>query len=99
MKDNRKALGKALDELAKAMKDIPELADKLDLIYEDFAKLPGIEYLNQTQHANRLGVARSTIWRRQKESNLYKTEIIGAVEHYVWIDGEPIINARGVSNG
>ncbi len=95
MKDKRIALGKALDELAAILNTMPEIADKLDLVYEDFAKLPHIEYLNQTEHAQRLGVARSTVWRRQKESNLYKTEIIGAVEHYIWIDGEPVINKVG----
>lgn len=90
--DLHKKLGKVLDDLLKILNENPEIVDNLDTVYSEYLNRPRLEYLNQTEHADRLGVARSTIWRRQKESNLYKTELIGAVEHYVWIDGEPVIN-------
>lgn len=91
MKDKRIALGKALDEVAKILNEMPEMTEKIDVIYEYFAKLPHIEYLTQTEHAERLGVARSTVWRRQKD-NIYKTELVGATEYYLWQDGKPLMN-------
>ena len=55
--------------------------------------MKNIEYLSQTEHAERLGIARTTVWRAQKEGQ-FKTAILGRRTYYIWIDGEPQYNKK-----